>query len=32
MHTAAVAGVIAVGILLVSTAFRMRTVWKQQRK
>lgn len=32
MHTISVAGVIAVGILLVSTAFRMLNVWKQQRK
>lgn len=31
MHTAAVAGVIAVGILLVSTVFRMYTDWKLGR-
>lgn len=31
MHTISVAGVIAVGILLVSTAFRMLNVWKQQK-
>ena len=28
MHTAAIAGIIAVGILLASTVFRMWTVWK----
>ena len=28
MHTAAIAGIMAVGILLVSTFFRMWTVWK----
>ena len=32
MHTAAIAGVIAVSILLVSTGFRLWSVWKQQRK
>ncbi len=32
MHTISVAGVIAVGILLVSTAFRMLNIWKQQKK
>ena len=31
-HTAAIAGVIAVGVLLVSTAFRMLSIWKQSRK
>ncbi len=31
MHTAAIAGVIAVGILLVSTSMRMWTTWKRQR-
>ena len=28
MFTAAIAGIMAVGILLVSTSFRMWTVWK----
>ena len=28
MHTAAIAGIMAVGILLVSTSFRVWTVWK----
>ena len=32
MHTAAVAGLLAVGILLVSTIFRMYSNWKMQRK
>ena len=32
MHTAAVAGIIAVGILLGSTAFRMYSDWKSHRK
>jgi len=32
MRTAAVAGIMAVGILLASTLFRMYTVWKSQRK
>ena len=32
MFTAAVAGVMAVAILLVSTAFRMQTTWKLQKK
>ncbi len=32
MHTISVAGIIAVGILLVSTAFRMLTIWKQQKR
>lgn len=32
MRTAAVAGIMAVGILLVSTLFRMHAVWKAQRK
>lgn len=31
MFTAAVAGVMAVAILLISTAFRMQSVWKLQR-
>ena len=31
-HTAAIAGVIAVGVLLVSTAFRMLSIWKQSHK
>ncbi len=31
-HTAAIAGVIAVGILLVSTSMRMWTTWKLQKK
>ncbi len=31
-HTAAIAGVIAVGILLVSTTMRMWTTWKLQKK
>ena len=30
MHTAAIAGVIAVGILVVSTVFRMQTQWKHK--
>jgi uncharacterized membrane protein YjjB (DUF3815 family) len=32
MRTAAVAGIMAVGILLASTLFRMYAVWKTQRK
>jgi len=32
MHTAAVAGIIAVGILLASTSIRVWTVWKSRRK
>ena len=32
MNTAAVAGLLAVGILLVSTVFRMYSSWKAQRK
>ena len=32
MFTAAVAGVMAVAILLVSTAFRMQTTWKLQKR
>lgn len=32
MHTIAIAGVIAVGILLVSTSFRLWGVWKQHKK
>ena len=31
MHTAAIAGIMAVGILLVSTSFRVWTVWKIRR-
>lgn len=31
MHTAAIAGIMAVGILLVSTSFRVWTVWKIHR-
>ena len=31
MHTAAIAGSIAVGVLLASTVFRMWTVWKASR-
>jgi uncharacterized membrane protein YjjB (DUF3815 family) len=31
-HTAAIAGVIAVGVLLISTAFRMFNIWKQSKK
>ena len=32
MHTAATAGIIAVGILLASTLFRMWTIWKSARQ
>lgn len=32
MHTLAIAGVIAVGILLVSTSFRLWTIWKFSKK
>ena len=32
MHTLAIAGAIAVGILLISTVFRLWAVWKQNRK
>ncbi|MDO5400841.1 MAG: threonine/serine exporter family protein [Eubacteriales bacterium] len=32
MHTAAIAGVMAVGILLVSTVFRMYADWKMQKQ
>lgn len=32
MHTAAVAGIIAVGILLISTIVRLYTVWRNRRK
>lgn len=32
MHTAAIAGVMAVGILLVSTVFRMYTDWKRRKR
>ena len=32
MHTAATAGIIAVGILLASTIFRMWTIWKSSRR
>ncbi len=31
MHTAAIAGVIAVSILLISTSFRLWSVWKQKK-
>ena len=31
MHTAAIAGIIAVGILLASTVFRMWTLWKMSK-
>lgn len=32
MHTAAIAGIMAVGILLASTFFRLYSVWKSRRK
>ena len=32
MHTAAIAGIIAVGVLLASTLFRIWTVWKSSRQ
>ncbi len=32
LHTIAIAGIIAVGILLVSTTFRLWTVWKRNRQ
>jgi len=32
MHTAAIAGIIAVGILMVSTLFRIYSVWKNKKK
>ena len=32
MHTAAIAGIIAVGILLASTAVRIWTVWKISKR
>jgi len=32
MHTAAIAGAIAVGVILISTLFRMWTIWKRHRK
>lgn len=32
MHTAAIAGIIAVGILLASTIFRVYSVWKSKKK
>jgi len=32
MHTAAIAGVLAVGILLVSTSVRLFTTWRRQRR
>jgi uncharacterized membrane protein YjjP (DUF1212 family) len=32
MHTIAIAGVIAVGVILISTLFRMWTIWKRRRK
>lgn len=31
MHALAIAGIIAVGVLLVSTLFRMRTTWKRNK-
>ena len=31
MHTIAIAGVIAVGVILISTLFRMWTIWKRKR-
>ena len=32
LHTGALAGTLAVGILLVSTAFRMWGVWRHRKK
>jgi uncharacterized membrane protein YjjB (DUF3815 family) len=32
MHTAAVAGIVAVGLLLISTSVRLWTVWKSQKR
>ena len=32
MHTAAIAGAIAVGVILISTLFRMWTIWKRKNK
>lgn len=32
MHTVAIAGVIAVGVILISTLFRMWTIWKRKTK
>jgi uncharacterized membrane protein YjjB (DUF3815 family) len=32
MHTAAIAGIMAVGILLVSTTVRLANVWRRKRK
>ena len=32
LHTAAIAGIIAVGILLASTTVRMYLTWRAQRK
>lgn len=31
MHTAAIAGIMAVGILLISTSFRLFSIWKRRR-
>ena len=31
MHTAAIAGIMAVGILLISTSFRLYSIWKKRR-
>ena len=32
MHTAAIAGAIAVGVILISTLFRMWTIWKRRKR
>ena len=32
IHTGAIAGVLAVGILLVSTSFRLLSLWQRKRK
>jgi hypothetical protein len=32
MHTAAIAGILAVGILLTSTTVRLLSVWRHKRK
>jgi uncharacterized membrane protein YjjB (DUF3815 family) len=32
MHTAAIAGAIAVGVILISTLFRMWTIWKRSNR
>jgi hypothetical protein len=31
MHTIAIAGIMAVGIILISTAFRIWTIWKRSK-